>query len=139
MATMARNLMIVEGAGDRHFVNHLLMSRGFTAAAGANAKNFLVNKPNRTGAAAIKIIVAGSFDSIGKAIEDEFRPDETAGLAIVADMDLLADNRWESLRGTLGNFGFDALPGVPPKDGLVLSVERNPALGVWMLKPTAAF
>jgi len=130
---MARNLLIVEGPGDRHFVNHLLMSRGFTAAAGANAKNFLVNKPSRPGAAAIKIIVAGSFNSLGKAIEDEFRPDETTGLAIVADMDLLADNRWESLRGTLEKFGFDSLPGVPSKDGLVARQEQNPALGVWMM------
>ena len=55
------------------------------------------------------------------------------GLAIAGDMDLWADNRWESLRGTHGTFGFNTLPGVPPKDGLVARREQNPALGVWMM------
>ena len=48
-------------------------------------------------------------------------------------MDLLADNRWESLRGTLGNFGFDTLSGVPPKDGMVARQGQSPALGIWMM------
>ena len=133
MAGTPRNLLIVEGMGDIHFLNHILRSRGFGKSPQAGFGKFIVARPDFPEAAAVRIVGADGFEGIPEALKREFRADDLDGLAIVADMDLLEDNRWESLRGTLASYGCDLLTKVLPKDGLVAREEQNPALGVWMM------
>ena len=83
--------------------------------------------------AAVRMIGADGFGRIPEVLKREFRADDLDGVAIVADMDLLTDNRWESLRGTLAIYGFDSLPNELPKDGLAVRREQSPALGVWLM------
>ena len=133
MAGTTRNLLIVEGQGDIHFLDHILRSRGFSRSVQAGSGRFIVARPESPESTAVRIIGADGFKGIPEALKREFRADDLAGLAIVADMDLLEDNRWESLRGTLAGYGFDSLTKVLPKEGLVARQEQNPALGVWMM------
>jgi hypothetical protein len=133
MGITPRNLLIVEGPGDIHFLNHILRSSGFSKSPQAGFGKFIVARPDFPEEAAVRIIGADGFERIPEVLKIEFQPDDLDGLAIVADMDLLADNRWESLRGSLRRHGFDSLPTKLPSVGLVLPAEGNPALGVWMM------
>jgi hypothetical protein len=134
MGSFPRNVLIVEGFNDRHFVDHLLRPKGFRKATKlADSKNFIITMPEWTEAEAVRIVVADGFDEIPSAIRNVLRPDDLDGFAIIADTDLIEDNRWESLRGTLGKFGFSGLPDLPPAGGLVMDNLGIPALGVWMM------
>jgi len=133
MSNLPRNVLIVEGSGDIHFLNHLLRSRGFEKSPLAGHEKFIVARHGLPESGAVRIIQADGFDGIPKALKTEFRPDDLDGIAIVADMDLLVDNRWGSLRGVLDGYGFATLPTLQPKEGLVLAADGNPALGVWLM------
>ena len=133
MSSTPRNVLIVEGAKDRNFLNHVLISHGFSRSPIADHDHFIIGRSGEPDELAIEIVVAGGFNKISGKLKTVFRPDDYDGIAIVADMDQIEDNRWESLRGSLTRHGFKQLPARLPTDGLVLAGDGNPSLAIWLM------
>jgi uncharacterized protein DUF3226 len=101
MSSAPRNLLIVEGTDDRYFINQILLRYRFRKSSQADHRNFIVDRQGDPEENAIRIHECGGFENIPRALKTELQPETLDGLAIIADMDLYSDRRWDSLRGTL--------------------------------------
>ena len=134
MGSAARNLLIVEGVDDRYFVNQILLHHGFRKSSQADHEHYIIDREGSSEEEAVRILECKGFKKIPEALKAEFQPDALDGVAIIADMDLHSDRRWESLRGTLSrSHYFSGLPTWLPPEGLVHSQPGMPSLGVWLM------
>jgi hypothetical protein len=133
MGSAARNLLIVEGVDDRYFVNQILLHHGFRRSSQADYNHFIIDRQGSSEQEAVRIRECKGFENIPKALKAELQPDALDGVAIIADMDLHSDRRWESLRGTLSrSHYFSGLPTLLPPEGLVHLQPKMPSLAVWL-------
>jgi hypothetical protein len=138
MGSAPRNLLIVEGTDDRYFINQILLRYGFRKSSQADHKYFVVDRDGEPEENAIRIHECSGFENISGALKTELQPETLDGLAIIADMDLYSDRRWDSLRGTLVAQRYFGLPSELPHRGLIHSQSEIPSLGVWLMPDNAS-
>jgi hypothetical protein len=137
MGSAPRNLLIVEGTDD-HFINQILLRYGFRKSPQADRRNFIVDRRGDPEENAIRIHECNGFDNISRALKMELQPETLDGVAIIADMDVHRDRRWDSLRGTLADRSYSGLPAELPHQGLIHSQSEMPSLGVWLMPDNAS-
>lgn len=59
-------------------------------------------------------------------------------LGIVLDADSDAQARWDAVRGTLQQEGYEALPDDPDSNGIVISAPERPRFGAWIMPDNTA-
>ena len=69
MGMTPRNLLIVEGSVDIHFLNPVLRPRGFSKSPLAGFGKFIVARPDFPEAAAVRIAGADGFEGIPEALK----------------------------------------------------------------------
>lgn len=105
--------LLVEGNDDRHVVWNLLEQHAFPETFSVEEKGGIE-----------KLLSSFPVHAKGSGIE---------AVAVVVDADVDATRRWDAIRNSLINLGFDNCPEEFPEDGLVLDKEGKPRAGAWIM------
>ena len=104
--------LLVEGNDDFHIISSLLAYHSFP-------QTFEIKDKK-------------GIDKLLSAFPVEAKGSEIEAIAIVIDADLDAQPRWQSVRARLRLLGYSC-PNDLPAEGLVLTGEDKPRMGVWIM------
>jgi hypothetical protein len=103
--------ILVEGADDKNVLSHLLKHHGLNP----------------------EIKDKDGFSQLLRSLRVELRASDITNLAIVVDADSSLASRWQSLRDTLLNCGYQSIPLVPSLEGTVVVEPDMLVLGLWIM------
>jgi len=110
----SKKIILVEGVDDEHVIKNLLQGR-----------ELLEFKQQK------------GVDRLEDRLRDELDASDVAALGIVVDADTDISARWDSLRNTLTNAGYQDVPGKPDPNGTIIEAPAKSLLprhvGVWIM------
>jgi len=112
--------LLVEGNNDQHVIWALCGQHNVN-------QTFEVVAPSDLGG------VADGIDSLLTGIPERLKQSDFEVLGIVVDADENLQGRWESVRNRLIEGGYQDLPNQPVSDGIIVSPEDMPRVGVWLM------
>jgi hypothetical protein len=109
----SNKLLLLEGADDFHFTGHFLEAHGLDAECQLRALE--------------------GVENIKKGLRLELKPGGPDVIGIIVDADFDAGLIWKSLYNVLSTSGYANLPPLPGPEGIIVTADNLPRLGLWIM------
>ena len=111
----SKNVLLVEGPDDKHFVHHLRLRKGLT-----NSSFYIKEK--------------GGVNTLLDKLDAEVDASELERLGILVDANGNLNARWQSIRDRLHSLGYEDAPSKANREGMFVKKQGvRPSVGIWIM------
>jgi hypothetical protein len=127
-----RNVVLVEGTTDVHFLMELLHKHDFKKQDQDDLVRFSMSIGSEV-AVKLELKGVGGFDTLRARLPEAIKESGIERVAVMADADdRTQKNRWQSLRDKLVEIGYTDLPEEPRRGGFARAYPSLPTIGQWL-------